>query len=305
MTYLLALFGILAISFSAILVRLSGASPSTAAFYRCAYAVPVLVVAWLLVRNRDRRSTTERWLALAAGGFFALDLTLWHRSIEDIGAGMSTVLGNTQILFVGVLAWLLFRERPTRTALVLVPVILAGVALSTGLGAEDSFGVNPVRGAVYGVFTGIAYAFFLLTFRRANRSLAPPAGPLLDATAGATVGILILAPFDRHFDLGPPLESHLWLIVLALGVQVAGWLLISVALPRLPSLETSVMLLLQPMAALLWGFLIYSEEPSPVQWAGVAVVLVGVGILSWRGSVEGERIDGPLDAPPPAESAAV
>lgn len=289
MTRLAALAGIFAISFSAILVRLSGTSPSTAAFYRCAYALPPLLLLWLAVRRRDHRTRRERWLALGAGLLFAFDLTLWHRAIVDIGAGMSTLLGNTQILFVGVLAWILFRERPTRAAFVLIPVIFLGVALSSGLGRADAFGANPARGAIYGLLTGIAYASFLLVFRAANRSLAPVAGPLLYATAGAVVGILALAPFDAHFTFSVPLQAHLWLLALALGVHAAGWLLISVAIPRLPSLETSVMLLLQPMAALLWGFLVYAEQPSGIQWAGNALILVGVGLLSWWGSVEGAR----------------
>ena len=155
MTHVAALAGIFAISFSAIFVRLSGVSPSTAAFYRCAYALPPLLIFWLLVRRRDDRTRRERWLALGAGLLFAFDLTFWHRAIVDIGAGMSTLLGNTQILFVGLLAWAIFGERPTRAAFVLIPVIFAGVALSSGLGTADAFGANPVRGTLYGLLTGV------------------------------------------------------------------------------------------------------------------------------------------------------
>ena len=299
MTHLAALSGIMAISFSASLVRVADVSPSTAAFYRCFYALPFLLAAWLAIRARDGRTRRERLLAVAAGLFFALDLTFWHRAIEDIGTGMSTLLGNTQILFVGVLAWLVFRERPTRAAMVLIPVVLLGVALSSGLGRGDAFGANPARGAIYGLFTGISYAAFLLVFRASNRSLAPSAGPLLDATAGSVAGILVLAPFDARFAFDVPLASHLWLLALAVGVQVVGWLLISVALPRLPSLETSVMLLLQPMTALLWGFLFFTEQPSAVQWMGNALILAGVGLLSWRGSVEGAREKKPMDVAEP------
>jgi len=46
MTHLLALLGILIISFSAILVRLAEVSPAGAAFFRMAYALPVLAVVW-------------------------------------------------------------------------------------------------------------------------------------------------------------------------------------------------------------------------------------------------------------------
>ncbi|HVM11749.1 MAG TPA: DMT family transporter [Actinomycetota bacterium] len=303
MTYLAALVGILTISFSAALVAMADVSASTAAFYRCAYAVPFLLVGWLTIRRRDRRTRRERVLAVVAGVLFALDLAFWHRAIEMIGTGMSTLLGNTQILFVGVLAWMFFRERPTRAAMVLIPVVLGGVALSSGLGRGDAFGSDPVLGAVFGLLTGLAYAGFLLIFRASNRSLAPSAGPLLDATAGAAVAGLAFAPFDTDFSFAIPMASHLWLLVLAVGVQVVGWLLISIALPRLPSLETSVLLLLQPLAALLWGILFFGEDPSAVQWVGNALILAGVAVLSWRGSVEETRVERPLDAPGPIHEA--
>ncbi len=57
----------------------------------------------------------------------------------------------------------------------------------------------------------------------------------------------------------------------------------------MPALETSVLLLVQPMATVLWGYLIFTEVLSAVQWGGVALVLGGVALLTVRGSVEPER----------------
>ena len=68
------------------------------------------------------------------------------------------------------------------------------------------------------------------------------------------------------------------LVALALGSQVAGWLLIAYAMPRLPAVETSVMLLLQPMATVLWGYVLFAEDLSVVQWLGVLLVLSGVAV---------------------------
>src|SRR3972149_4181289 len=57
------------------------------------------------------------------GLFLALDLAVWHRSIELIGAGLATVLANTQIVFVGLIAWAVHRERPTALAFGMIPSI--------------------------------------------------------------------------------------------------------------------------------------------------------------------------------------
>src|SRR3989304_5569968 len=59
--------------------------------------------------------------------------------------------------------------------------------------------------------------------------------------------------------------------------QVAGWLLIAAALPGVPALETSVLLLIQPMATVVWALVIFSENLSALQWLGGALVMGGGG----------------------------
>lgn len=285
MPRLSALLGTVAISFSAILVRLADVSPSTAAFFRPAYALPVLLAGWLAVRQRDHRTTGERAFAMAAGVVLALDFTLWHRAIEQIGAGLATVLGNTQVAFVGVVGWLLLKERPSRTAILIVPVMFFGVTLISGLGRSDAYGADPVLGTIYGVLTGLSYAAFLLVFRNSNRrALAPSVGPLFDATLGATIGALVFAVTDPEFTFAWSWPAHGWLITLAIVAQVFGWLMISSALPRIPALDTSVVLLTQPMLTVLWGWTFFSEHLSIIQWSGVALVLGGIGIVSIFGA---------------------
>ncbi len=286
MTRLLALLGVLSISFSAIFVRLADVSPSTAAFFRAGYAIPALFLLWRLVRGQDYRSARDRRVAFASGLFLAMDLALWHQSIRLIGAGLATVLANIQVIFVGLAAWAVYRERPTGLAMFTIPAIFGGVALMSGLGRPDAYRDDPLGGVIFGIFSGVAYALFLLVFRASNRGLAPSAGPLLDATVGVALGSLLASIFDPGFDLGMSWPAQGWLLALALVVQVGGWLFIAAALPRLPALETSVLLLLQPMATVLWGTLIFAEQLSILQWAGVALVLGGIGALTLRGSVE-------------------
>jgi drug/metabolite transporter (DMT)-like permease len=171
-------------------------------------------------------------------------------------------------------------------AFAVIPAIFSGVVLISGLGRVDAYGADPLKGVVYGILTGISYTAFLLVFRASNRELAPAAGPLLDSSVGASIGCLVVGAFEPGFSLDWTWPAHGWLIALALGSQVVGWLLIAIALPRLAALETSVILLLQPMLTVLWASFIFAERLSTTQWTGVALVLGGVGLLSTGGSVE-------------------
>jgi drug/metabolite transporter (DMT)-like permease len=275
--HLLALIGVVGISFSAIFVRLAAVSPVTAAFFRTAYAVPVLAAVYAAVSRRDSRSRREHALAFASGLILAVDLSLWHETIALVGAGLATVIASSQVIFVALLAWALCGERPTRGAVVLVAIVLAGVALTSGLARPGAYGARPVLGAFVGTLAGLSYAAFLLAFRASNRSLAPSAGPLLDSTLGTVAGAIVLAPLDPHFAIVPVWPAHGWLLALALVSQVVGWLLIANALPRLPAIETSVLLLGQPALTVIWGLVIFDERLSPLQWAGATIVLLGVG----------------------------
>src|SRR5262245_54905588 len=106
--------GAATISCSPIFVALSDASPVSTAFYRTAMALPVLAaIAVIEHRRYGARPLTERLRAALAGMFLAVDLILWAHAIADVGAGVATVLGNLQVLFVAGLAWLLWTARPS------------------------------------------------------------------------------------------------------------------------------------------------------------------------------------------------
>lgn len=269
--------GALLLAFSAIFVRLAGVSPSTATVFRCAYALPALGL--LAARERRRfgpRPAASRRVALLAGVLFAADLDFWHYSIAAVGAGLATVLANTQVLFVGVIAWLVLGERPDRRALLAIPVMLTGVVLISGVVGADAYGENPPLGVLHGTLCALAYSGFLLLLRHGNAGLSRPAGPLFDATAVAAVTAVLAGAALGDVDLVPSWPAHGWLLVLAIASQVVAWLLISVSLPRLPAVLTSVLLLLQPVGSVFLGVVLLAETPSPVQLAGVAAVIAGI-----------------------------
>src|SRR5437763_1382491 len=141
---LAVLVGAVAIAFSGILFRLAHVSPSTGAFYRCVFALPPL---WLLSHLEDRRfgprPLRARGVAWIAGAFFAADLVLWHHAIEQVGAGLATVLGNTQVVLVGLLAWALLHERPQRSSFAAIPIVGVGVVLISGVLESGAYGANP------------------------------------------------------------------------------------------------------------------------------------------------------------------
>ena len=269
--------GAACISASAVLIKLSGTGTATAAFYRCALALPVLTaLAAAEQRRRGPRRMSARLGAAVAGGFLAIDLVLWNHTIADVGAGVATVLGNLQVLFVAAAAWLLWRERPERRFLIALPVVLTGVVLVSGLAGAGSGGGHPLAGAAYGTGTSIAYAAFLLIIRRVSAGIPHVAGPLAEATASAAIGSLLLGLAFGGLQLAVPWPSFRWLLLVSITSQTVGWLLITSSLPKLPAAVSSLLLLLQPVAAMALAAAVLGERPSLLQAAGAVLVCGGV-----------------------------
>ncbi|WP_262379616.1 DMT family transporter [Nonomuraea sp. PA05] len=271
---LIAIIGALVISTSAPLVRLSGVSPATSALFRCAYAVPpMLLLAWLERRRLGplpRRAVLMSW---GAGAVFSLDLLFWHHAIDYVGAGLATVLGNLQVFIVAFAAWALFGERPSTPLMAGTPVVFAGVVLISGVFDSAAYGSDPLLGVAAGVATSLSYAAYLLLLKGGSDRAA---GPLAHATVVATVAIALLSPLFGGAEFVPSWPAHGWLLVLALGPQVLGWTLITYTLPRQPAALTSLLLLVQPMSTVAISTVALGERPSVLQLAGCVVVVLGV-----------------------------
>ena len=277
-----ALAGALAISFSGILFRAAHVSPSTGAVYRCLLALPLLwPLSWLEDRRYGPRPLKQRALAWLAGVFFAVDLIAWHEGIEQVGAGLATVLGNLQVVFVGLLAWMILGERPSNRSLAAIPVALVGVLLISGVFESGAYGKNPGLGVAYGILTALAYSGFLLVLRAGNQDIRRPAGPLFDATLVSGLTCIPIGLAIGNLDWTPGWPAWGYLLLLAWSCQALGWLLVSITLPRLPAALTSVLLTFQPVLTVLFAWAILDETPSALQLGGVALVLCGLLIVTW------------------------
>ena len=273
-----ALCGALFLAFSGIFVRFAGVSPSTAATFRAGYALPLLaLVAWAERRRLGPRPWRTRMWAYLAGVAFAADLTLFHHGIVLMGAGLATVMGNVQVIFVGAFAWFVLSEQPSRALRMGIPIAIGGVVLISGVVGGGAYGQNPQLGVIVGLGTAASYATYLLLLRK-GRDRSRVAGPIFDATLACTVAAAIGGLIVGDLDLTPSWPAHGWLVLLALTAQVGGGLMIQVALPRLPAVLTSLLLLVQPVISVFLAMLLVAERPSAVQLLGVCLVLIGVAV---------------------------
>jgi len=276
------LLGAACIALSPIFVRLSEAGPTATAFWRVALAVPVL---WLLIFFRNRSVSVsfsgKKFLLLAAGIAFAGDLAFWHTSIKLTSVANSTLLANLASIFVTLAAWIFLRERPTGVFLAGLAAALAGVAMLVKTSLE--FSPTGYLGDALGLVTAMFYAAYILAVK-GLRDRGETALRLMAVTSTLTAVIL----FPVALASGEPMlpqTAYGWAILLGLALisHAAGQGLIAYALAHLPATFSSVGLLLQPVIAAFFAWILLAEPVVPLQIAGGVVVLIGI-YLARRGS---------------------
>jgi drug/metabolite transporter (DMT)-like permease len=215
------------------------------------------------------------WISVAAGTALAVDLIAWHHCIVAAGAGLGTVIGQSQIIFVVAFSALFARERIQQVSRGGIALMVVGIVCISGLLQHSAFGSSPLLGVAYGLLSGATYALFIVLLRMAHRDANRPVAPLLTATSVAAVGALVLAALLGEMEWPASLAAHGWLAALALSSQVLGWLFISVSIAALPALTTSLILSLQPACALVFAAAILAERPSALQLLGALLVAAG------------------------------
>lgn len=274
-----ALFaGAVAIAFAPIFVRLSQVGPSATAFWRLALALPLL---WLAMgyagpsaEPAQRPASPSDYLGLATAGlFFAGDLAFWHWSIRLTSVANATLLANFAPVFVTLGSWLFFRQRVRPAFLIGMLVALAGTTILVGV----SLSLSPqhLLGDGLGLITAVFYGGYILAVSRLRRRFA--AATIL--AWGGLVTAVVLLPVALLSGEGLlPIDIWGWLVLLGLALlsHAGGQGLIAFALAHLPAAFSSVSLLVQPVLATVFAWLLLSEALSLWQALGGALVLGGI-----------------------------
>ena len=281
--FLKMLAGAALISTTSIFVRYAHVAPTVSAFYRLAFGGVMLAVL-LAVRGgwRGFGWRDALWLAVPAAAF-AVDLIMWHRSIHYIGPGLATLIGNFQVFVMALAGVVFYREKlGWRFALGLALAIL-GLWLIVGQGWAN-LSADYRTGVILGVLTGIAYAVYMLTQRRAQlrRPALTPQLALCGVTVICAVMLAVAVVAEGQSFAIPDARSWTALLALAFFGQVLGWVLISQAMPVLPASRVGLLLRLPPGLSVIPDVILFARPTAPTDWIGLGLSLLGIFVASQR-----------------------
>lgn len=236
------------------------------------------IAVFLLVPAARRIQKGTLGITLLVAVMYATTLTLFVLANKLTTAANTIFLQSTAPLYILLLSPLLLKEHIHRRDVGFMVAIAAGMSLFF-VGRQDSFATapDPVRGNVFALLAGMAYAGMLMGLR------------YMGTRGGSPATAAVLGNFFAFLAATPlmfPLGSHGaddWLVILYLGIFQIGlaYSLLTRAIPHVPALETSLLLFLEPALSPIWAWAIHGEYPGPWALLGGVLIMGTMGVKSW------------------------
>lgn len=290
MKRLIVILGVLSVSLSSIMVRLSTAPSTVLVVYRVFFAL-LLLAPSLFLRHREELCALPRrgWLLCAASGFFlGLHFAIGFESYRTTSIAAATVLINTEVFFVALGSVLFLRQRLSRTAwLTMIWTFLGSVVVALAGTAAGS----TLSGNLLALLAALFMTGYTVIGTVCRRTMTTTVYTFL-VYFFAEVTVLVIVLFSGTPLFGYGSVNFLTALVMAVFCNLMGHSVFSWGLKYLPPAFISTVKLLEPVFASVWALLLFHEKPGLPVLLGGAAVLLGIALYC-RITGEGERAAAP------------
>lgn len=257
-------------------------------FYRGAIGL-LFVLVWLALSPRGSGLSSRRlwfWSAIAGLGV-AGNFAFYFMSIAEGSVAVAVSLMYCAPVFVYLVSFALKLERPTPLKWAAIAVVMLGIVLLTRIYDISAGGVTPI-GISAGLLSGLSYAVFIFGFKYAAPHGSPQA---ILVIAFAVLITILIWPGDADQAVAV-LSTPSWPLFAVLGVLGAGlsFFLYIVGLKHCAPAVASIVAMVEPVTASLFGFVVLNENLAGLQILGMGLILVTVTALSVKSST-GSSLD--------------
>jgi DME family drug/metabolite transporter len=248
----------------------------------CRGAIGLLcVIVWLAWRPHGSGLGHRRlWFWAAIAGFgVAGNFLFYFISIANGSLAVAATLMYCAPVYVYLVSFALKLEAPSPSKWIAMLVVMLGIVLLTGIYDIESSDVTLI-GVAAGLLSGLCYAVFIFGFKYAAPYGSPQA--ILVVAFAALVTILVWpVNFDQTVATAGTPD---WLLIGALGMLGAGlsFFLYIVGIRHIKPTVASIVAMIEPITAALFGVAIMSERLAGLQLVGMGLILVTVTLLSIR-----------------------
>ncbi len=281
--------GIAAVSTAALFIRLAfQASSQQGVGFSLVLAATRMTLAsllWVPAWNQFKSTQFSRRAiasSITAGIFLALHFATWITSLSYTSIAASTALVTTNPIWVALLSWFWFREKPSRLTIVGIGIALAGSLIISleGMGSHP-VGSQPWLGNALAIVGSWAVSFYFLLGREAQRQGLTIGSHVVLTYTTAALMLLPLPPLFGVGYRGYDASVYLWIFLMALFPQAIGHTSLNWAVRWVSPTLVTLTILAEPIGSSILGYLVFRENPGALVMGGAGVILMGVAIAAF------------------------
>jgi drug/metabolite transporter (DMT)-like permease len=260
---------------SGIITRFIHADPMAIGFYRLAFALPFFLIPSLIFHRREFLEISRRdfmW-SIISGGFLFIHFYAWFKSITLTTIASAVVLMELHPVIVLFITLVFFRKKVPASSIMGIGVALLGGMIVAG--GDYSLEGTHFVGDIYALASAVGMgAYFAIGNVVRVRMSSAPYVTLVFGSCWLffAVGMLLLeVPF-----VGYAPSDYGYILLMTLVCQVGGHALFNWCLGYVTALDVSTWELGEIAVATMLAFLLLHEVPTPTQWVGALVVILGL-----------------------------
>lgn len=261
----------------------NGIDATTLLFLRFSIAIPVMVIAILATDKKHLKIKLSdiKLLIITAMGIIGLNV-LYNIAMNTISLSIAAVLLSSDPVFVLIIAYLIFKEKITKSKVLSIILVIIGCILTTGLIEGNASNITGI-GIIGGIGAAIFWAIYMMGSKKALENGLHTYTILLYSIL---INTIILIPFTSFnqittFVNADMLGNTIFLILHSTLSFAIPYILLTVSIKYIDSGSASIFASgAEPLAALIFGMLFYSEIPTILMFSGIILTIIALAILS-------------------------
>ena len=261
-----------------------GMNSYTVVSVRVVLAVLILAV-WLGIYDRNllKIKLNDLWIFVAGGvvGMFGLNIC-YNFAISELSLSLAAVLLSLSPVFVLFMAAILFKEKITSKKVICMTIAIAGCVLASGVLESAS----TMRWSVKGIIVGTIGAFFYGLYGIISKTAMERGYHAFTTTFYCLFMVmLVVIPLTNwklvtNVVVANPVKMSVFLVIHSLCTSVLPYILYTFSIRYIDAGMASILASGEPVAAMIFGVIFFSEIPTVLSVVGIVLVIVALALLS-------------------------
>lgn len=261
-----------------------GMNSYTVVSVRVVLAVLILAV-WLGIYDRNllKIKLKDLWIFVAGGvvGMFGLNIC-YNFAISELSLSLAAVLLSLSPVFVLFMAAILFKEKITSKKVICMTIAIAGCVLASGVLESAS----TMRWSVKGIIVGTIGAFFYGLYGIISKTAMERGYHAFTTTFYCLFMVMLVVIPLTNWKLvndvvvAKPVKMSVFLVIHSLCTSVLPYILYTFSIRYIDAGMASILASGEPVAAMIFGVIFFSEIPTVLSVVGIVLVIVALALLS-------------------------